>query len=218
MARSRATGLRVACRIILNSAAAFTLLVSATACLHYSSEPPRTSEGFDFSFSNDETDPAVGPKIGERIDITSLKARDGKRLSSVEDRRVMMLVTVDPMCGACKAAVDEIRDVQSRIADFDVAHYVVSFTSSKPRDFFFNYVDSLNLDLPTFLWDMSEKKPPEALYTMVMPSHILVDREGVVVRKWPGTDTRKLIRQRMANQIVADTIEEVSKIYDTNRP
>lgn len=219
MASGEGTGLSATFRIIVWQAAVFTLLVSATACQSSSEEPARVKEGFDFSFSYDQTDPSVGPKVGEKIDITNLKAHDGKRLSSIEAPRMMMLATVDPSCVACKiAAADQLRDVQSRIAEFDVPFYLVSFTTSKPRDEFFSYTDSLDIAVPAFLWDKNEKKPPDALYTMVLPSHILVDRNGVVILKWAGTDNRKLVRARMANQIVSDTFELVSKKRNSNQP
>lgn len=44
---------------------------------------------------------------------------------------------------------------------------------------------------------------------MVIPSHILIDPTGIIVRKWPGTDRNKKVRFRMANQIAADTLEEL---------
>ena len=219
MASGEGTGVSATFRTFVWQAAVFTLLVSATACQISSEEPARVREGFDFSFSYDETDPSVGPKVGEKIDLTNLKARDGKRLSSIEGHQMMVLATIDPSCVACKiAAADQLRDVQSRIAEFDVPFYLVSFTTSKPRDEFFRYTDSLDIAVPAFLWDMSEQKPPDALYTMVLPSHILVDRNGIVILKWAGTDNRKPIRARMANQIVSDTFGLVSRKRNSNQP
>jgi hypothetical protein len=46
---------------------------------------------------------------------------------------------------------------------------------------------------------------------MVLPSHLLLDANGLIVRKWPGTDQSAKVREKMANQIVADTVEELKR-------
>jgi hypothetical protein len=69
-----------------------------------------TTEGFDFSYSLDETAPGRGPKLGEKVDVTALKTSDGIKFSSVADNQLIMLVTVDPICGACQTAADESRE------------------------------------------------------------------------------------------------------------
>jgi hypothetical protein len=46
---------------------------------------------------------------------------------------------------------------------------------------------------------------------MATPSLMLIDHKGTILRKWPGTDRRQLIRFKMANQIVADTLQELSQ-------
>ena len=37
------------------------------------------------------------------------------------------------------------------------------------------------------------------------PSHLLLDRNGTVIRVWPGSYADKAVRDRMARQILADT-------------
>lgn len=194
------------------------LLISPIACSHPSkkSSDVNTTEGYDFNSSLDESGPGAGPKLGEKIDVTGLKTSTGLRFSSIANQQLMMLVTVDPNCGACKAASDEIHDVQRRIKQSGIPYYLVSFTSSNPPTEFFRYTDSFHIDALSFLWDMNEKKPPESLHTMVLPSHILIDSNGLVIRKWVGTDIHKPIRRRMANQIVADMLAELSQ--RANRP
>src|SRR4051812_36966308 len=84
-------------------AVAIILLILATACSNLSKKASSqdTTEGFDFSYSLDETLPGRGPKLGEKVDVTALKTGDGINFSSVANNQLIMLVTVDPNCGAC---------------------------------------------------------------------------------------------------------------------
>lgn len=206
-------------KVLAFTAVAIILLILPTACANFFSKKASsqvTTEGFDFSYSLDETVPGRGPKMGEKVDISALKTSAGIKFSSIANQQLIMLVTVDPNCGACQTAADEIRDVHRRIKEFGVPSYLVSFTSSNPPSEFFRYTNAFGVQTPAFLWDMTEKKPPELLYTMVLPSHLLVDSNGVVIRKWVGTDKQQLTRRKMANQIVADVSNELS--HRTNNP
>lgn len=205
-------------RILAFTTVGIILLILSAACSNVPQKESdlATTEGYDFSYSLDETEPGAGPKVGEKVDVSGLKTNNGIKFSSIADHGLIMLVTVDPNCGACKTASDEIRDVQRRIQQLGISYYLVSFTSPNPRSEFFQYTDSFRTDTSAFLWDMSEMKPPESLHTMVLPSHILVDSNGVVIRKWLGTDIHKPVRRRMANQIVADAFTELS--YRANHP
>ena len=123
-----------------------------------------------------------------------------------------MLVLVDSQCGASKAASDQLRSVRDSIAAEGVPYYLVSITSSVPPMNFFNFANGLSLDAEAYLWDMKEAKPSNELFSMVLPSHILVDRNGTIIRKWPGTSPNQSIRQKMARQIVSDTSKELANL------
>lgn len=72
------------------------------------------------------------------------------------------------------------------------------------------FADSLHIGAPAFLRSISEVTPPERFTAMLVPSHFLVDRSGEVIKKWPGSSNAELVRQRMANQIVSDTVNALS--------
>jgi len=175
-------------------------------------------EGFDFT-ANSRNKASAGPDAGSRIDLTRLKMRDGLSLAGVTHKGLIMLVTVDSQCGACKVASDEMRDIRTRIESYDIEYHPVSFSTSvaAPEEAlnFFTYADSLGLNAPACLWTAGNEPPPEKLFLMVLPSHILVNTDGVILRKWPGTDSSSRIRRRMANQIVADTLNELRQRAST---
>jgi hypothetical protein len=191
--------------------AAFALALGATSYLTESFREidAKTTEGFDFSFASDEKLDWVGPKVGERISLARLKTQDGDTLASVARNNLVMVVMVDPDCGACKAASDEMRDVRNRIAEAGIKYYPASVTARQSPSQFLEYTMSLGIREPALLWQTQEEAPPISLFTMVLPSHLLLDSRGVIVRKWPGTDKSPSVRRRMANQIVADTVEEL---------
>jgi hypothetical protein len=147
-----------------------------------------------------------GPKVGERLDLQKFVGRNGEKLTDASNSNVFMLATVDPDCAAASVARDELRDVRTHIAG-NIPYILVSATTNRPAADFFKYADSLGLDAPTFLWASKEAAPPAALVTMVIPSHILVRRDGTILRTWPGTSPSRRVRFQMVNQIVTDTTE-----------
>jgi hypothetical protein len=197
-------------------------VLAASLFLKSSKLSPNPNEGFDFSSSADQSNPSAGPPNGSRINLARLKTRDGEVLANVVGKPLTMLVTVDPECGACKVAANEMRDVQNRVEPLGSDYYPVSVTAAvtSPQSLadFYGYTDSFGFNSPGFLWANDEESPPEALFTMVIPSHLLIDRNGVIARKWPGTDHSQRLRKRMAYQIVADTAEEVKLRKNVTNP
>lgn len=197
--------------LILASAVTFALALLASSYLTKTSSEVDvgTRQGFDFGFAADEKLDWVGPKVGDRINLSRLSTQDGETLADLAGNNLVMLVLVDPECGACKAASDEMRDVQNRIARAGIGYYPASVTARQSPSEFLEYTQSLGIRGPALLWQEQDESPPASLFGMVLPSHLLLDNSGVIVRKWPGTDKSPQVRRRMANQIVADTVEEL---------
>jgi hypothetical protein len=197
--------------VCLSCVAVFTLAMLGASYFARSSRAVhvRTTEGFDFGFASDEKLSWVGPRAGYRIDLARLKTQDGATLASMTGNKMVMLVLVDPNCGACKAATDEMHDVRNRIARSGIKYYPASVTTLQSPSEFSDYTRSLGIRAPALLWQRLDGAPAESLFTMVLPSHLLLDPNGVIVRKWPGTDQSANVREKMANQIVVDTIAEV---------
>lgn len=197
--------------LILACVVTFALALLATSYLTKTSSEidSGTTQGFDFSFASDEKLDWVGPKVGDRINLSRLKTEDGETLAGLVENNLVMVVLVDPACGACKAASDEMRDVRNRIARTGISYYPASITARHSPSEFLEYTQSLGIHGAALLWQDQDEAAPASLVEMVLPSHVLLDSTGVIVRKWPGTDKSPHVRRKMANQIVADTVEEL---------
>jgi hypothetical protein len=167
---------------------------------------PFLTEGFDFNPLRSADNEWRGPDIGEKIDLTSLRMKDGKSLASVVGKRPIVLVSVNPACAMCKTARDEMSYLREKLSSMDINYYIVCFASETRQVDFFKYGDSLGLGAPEFLWNAEAGPPPESVSRMVNPSHLLINIDGTVIRVWPGSYKDKLVRRRMVLQIVADTL------------
>lgn len=160
-------------------------------------------DGFDFSELRAPGKPWRGPEIGEKIDLRRLRAADGRALADVAGAGPVMLVSVNPTCSMCRVAADTMKDVRARLSPLGVPYYVVAFAPVGEN--FHAYAASLGVGEPSFFWSQDGGAPPDSLLEAVQPSHILIARDGTVLRVWPGANKAKPVRDRMGAQIVADT-------------
>lgn len=167
---------------------------------------PLLIEGFDFNLLRTAENEWRGPDTGVKIDLTRLRMKEGKTLASVIGKRPIVLVSVNPACKMCRIASDEMRYLRGKLSSIDISYYIVSFASETPQLDLFKYGDSLSVGAPSFLWNTEAGRPPESLVTMTNPSHLLLNSDGTVIRVWPGSYEEKSVRDRMARQIIADTL------------
>ena len=131
----------------------------------------------------------TGPALGEKIDLTSWRTRDGRALAEViKGRSLAMVLLVNPSCGNCTSAKESFRTLRESVGNPGIPYFVLMIPeSSDLQQKYFTYVDSLKLDAESFVWANSQARPPASLATMAVPSHLLVTNEGLIVNKWPGT-------------------------------
>lgn len=160
-------------------------------------------QGFDFRALRSE--PWKGPAIGEKIDLKMLKAADGSGIAQLLGKQPIMLASTNPTCGMCKVARDEMLFVREHVVPEGVQYYAVCFNPTGPANNFFEYAKSLQFPEPAFEWQ-GEVSPLGSVLDMTVPSHLLLNQEGIVLQVWPGSSAEKDIRQRMASQIINDTL------------
>jgi hypothetical protein len=127
--------------VIVGAIIALTLAALTTKAFFVRKETPINkpflTEGFDFASLRSAENKWRGPEIGEKIDLTRLKKKDGTTLASVVCQRPIAVVLVSPTCTMCKTAADEMRSLRQKLATMDIAYYLVSFAPPPQNvDFF----------------------------------------------------------------------------------
>jgi hypothetical protein len=198
--------------IIICGVLAFACAKYLTAKLLTVRSPAEQSQGFDFDYILNNTKVETGPFVGDRIDLENLKGPDGKSLAASIAEQPAVIVAVNSGCGMCRTSADEMSEIRKRLKPAGIEYYLVSFApSANPADFF-AFAYSLNTGAPAFSRSTGEGNPPKRFTDMLTPSHFLVGRSGLVISKWPGSSNAELVRHRMANQIVTDTLTALSAV------
>jgi hypothetical protein len=170
--------------------------------------------GFDFKGALQPTSSYAYPDLGETIDMQHLaetSAAGGVRtLAEVLNGRPGLLVVVDPGCGFCRAARDQMSNVKDRVTQYGISYSLIAFGSEQQRTL--EYRDSISPDIHLFQWSNTSQLPRKSLLEMPTPTHILVDGHGTILRIWPGSSRDKEDRSRMARQIASDTLVIVEAV------
>lgn len=197
-------------RLMLTCLCAFLLAAAGTSLINSRSreavEATAAEGGYDFGPASDESNSGAGPKLGERIDLSHFKGREGVALGEVMGGRAAVIALVDYECDMVKDAAGQMRGLREDLAQRGIGYYVVSLDWRRDRDRFFRETDSLGLQAAPFLWAEGEEIRPAGFWTMVRPSHLLLDGDGTILLKWPGTSADPQTRRRMRQQIIADTL------------
>lgn len=192
--------------ILLRCLVAFTLAVFVTGFAVYLRGRIAREAGYRFSTSDTDSG---GPRIGDRINVREFRSSAGKALiDEIKNHPFTMVVLVDPQCGACAASKDQIWEIREAIDNSPIYYCVLMLTKDEQSAAYQEFADALGLK-DRFFVSSPEKKPNDVLATMVIPSHLLIDSTGSVVRKWPGTNRNSEVRMKMANQIIADALAQL---------
>src|SRR5215208_1642624 len=100
---------------------------------------PLLTVGFDFNLFRSSEVEWRGPNIGEKIDLSGLRSQDGRPLAEAVGKRPLMIVAVNPACGMCKIADDEMSHIRAKLATMGIDYYIVSFAPINPQSDFFAY-------------------------------------------------------------------------------
>jgi hypothetical protein len=168
---------------------------------------------FDFdSFRKNEQLEWNGPKEGERIDLTQFRTEQAESFPQFPANSLILLAVIDPRCKMCRRSADLMEQVQAEVRSHGVNFLIVSFVSDVQKEEFFAYAKTLCKADEIFLWEGEKELVLPALRKMVLPSHILINEEGIVLRRFPGSSNDKAIRDQMAKQIIAETLAEKANL------
>ena len=163
-----------------------------------------TENGFQFEKIVNNPDLWLGPKLGFPLDTTKLEDQQEHDLSPlVESEDLTMLLVVDRNCQVCAHSTDYIRDVKEKLAQRGIKYGIVSFKIDGPEEFF-AYANQLKVDAPSFLWAHRKALVPSPLSLMIVPTHVMVDRQHRIIGIWPGGAAGPILRSKMSRQLIGD--------------
>lgn len=133
-------------------------------------------------------------------------------LSPPRNGQTVMLVALGRGCGMCKNFAVDMSRVCDEVRPLGVEYYAVSFAGDGTADEFFDYAHSILPDVKAFKYlDVNDGAESSRLASMAVPTHLLLDGNGTILRKWLGASNSEAIRERMADRIVSDTIHELNR-------
>jgi hypothetical protein len=107
----------------------------------------------------------------------------------------------------CQLSTDLIEGIRSEAESHQIKFFVVSFVSESPKEEFFRYANRLCDAGQSYYWQGNKDSVLPALRKMVVPSHLLIDENGRVIQRFPGSSAEKPMREQMARQIIRETLE-----------
>lgn len=121
---------------------------------------------------------------------------------------------VSSKCWMCGESRDLLEYVKTNSLKNGVDYYLVSLGTNETPKEFFSYAENLNLGTNTYIWNEKKDDVSSNLQNMVVPAHILVNSEGVVLRGFPGSGKEKEHRDQMGNRTVDEILEEQAKKHN----
>ena len=162
------------------------------------------TQGYNFRQLRLNNPDVMTLSIGDKIDISNIKSSDAKLLSSFSSKNLFLLVVIDPNCPACNESKDMMNEIHKTAETIGIPYFPIAANNSYSRLEMGNY--SRNFGFENYFYQFAELSSPDSLSQMVTPSHILVDRNGIVLNIWLGSNKDEIIRKRMSDQISSDLL------------
>lgn len=89
-----------------------------------------------------------------------------------------------------------------------VNYYIVCFSPKQSSASLSDYVHSIGLRTDSFIWTNGLENVLPSIKIIAYPSHILIDKNGVVIKTFPGTSNEKAVRDRMVRQVLKEVVAE----------
>ncbi len=176
----------------------------------------RNNRGFDYSeYVNNERLTWTGPKAGEKIDLRNFHNQEGQDIPIHKDK-LIVLGFASSKCWMCPVSNDLFEYVKDNSLKNGIDYFLVSLGTNETSEEFFLYAGELNLTSQSYIWKENKNDINVNLQNIVVPSHILVNQDGIVLRRFPGSARDNEKRKQMANQTVYEILEEKEKIATNN--
>ncbi len=153
----------------------------------------------------------IGPKPGEILDPNYLVNTNGTTLYQLPKNELILLTVVDPGTGACKQTREQMLFLDENLQGKGVDRFIVCFSQKVSPSDLSEYVKSINLNTSSLSWTNGLESILPSIKAIVFPSHILIDSDGIVIKSFPGTSNEKLVRDRMAREVLRQVMVEKNR-------
>jgi len=174
------------------------------------------TEGFDFRQKRSLNPDFSEPQIGTRIDLADLQTSRQEKLSTLMKGDLLLIAVVDPECPACQISKDLIDNIHSKTDALGIRYLPMVLSKPPPDAEAQRYAEELGFE--TCLRWGGAGPPPISLKVIGTPTHVLFDKQGVVLQSWSGSNQDRDTRMRMSSQIASDLslASDVIKALQTN--
>lgn len=121
----------------------------------------------------------VGPKIGEKIDLTSLTDVRGKTLQESHREKLIMILVINPQCIVCQSSTDQMKQLEDQSNQNKIDFVVASFNSQVSLSDVQKFTDFAELTSTayTFAGDETDISPSTKGYSIHLTfSQILTEQ------------------------------------------
>lgn len=145
----------------------------------------------------------LGPKIGEKLDLSKLKDKNGNYLENNRNNNLLMLLVVAPDCIVCNTTTSQMREIENQTKQISVDFAVVSFNPSTQISDLMKFNETAHLASTFYSFD---GKDPDL--KLQFPAYILVNTDNTILRVFAGSNPDEQTQNEMSKQIIKDTLEE----------
>lgn len=137
-------------------------------------------------------------------------------MSDISNEKLVLFVVVAPLCAACHFSRDMMQDIRKTTSELDIKYLPVVFVKTPPNFDAQRYAEKLGFE--TCIQWTSELSVPESLAATVTPSHLLTNKDGIILQIWFGSNKDEEVRKRMSEQISSDLflVNDIVEAMATN--
>ena len=125
-----------------------------------------------------------------------------------------MLVHTDPTCRMSQVTVENMKNLQTQAIKNNIDYVLVSFHPEQSPTQMSNYFNSVGLNTNIYVVEPTKDSIFLSLEKLVSPTHLLVDKSGIILAKFPGSSYEKEEREERMEEIRVKMLEIKSKYHE----
>lgn len=159
------------------------------------------TEGFDFRQQR-ALNKFLEVDLGSKINLADFQTTNGESLPKLIKGNLLLLAILDPDCSACARSHDMLSNIRTHANELGIKYLPMVLRKFPPQFDASEFANALGFD--TCIQSSTNAPVGDPLAKFGTPSHVLVNKDGVILQAWQGTNPNAATRKRMADQISSD--------------